>query len=185
MPMFAKGERMKNYRTLYSVTLAILAAGTLTIPTLKAVGPQDSADVTKLLRDTKAVAVQLKTDSGQMESFTRSKLSWQSYAVKLNTIKGHINNASQLLGKLKDAESTGSVWQQTTIKRIEPILQEMADNLTATIKKLNDNQSKIHFPEFTDYVKTNYLLATDMEALLRVSIDYGNDKATFERLSAT
>lgn len=113
---------MKNYRTLVPVILAFLAVECLMIPTaLKAVKNPDSADITNLLADTKAVAVQLKTDSGQMDSFTRSKLSWQSYASKIETIKGHINNAGQLLGKLKSAESSGSPWQQTTTQRIEPL----------------------------------------------------------------
>jgi hypothetical protein len=176
---------MKNYRKLDSVVLALLAAGYLMIPTaLKAVGTSDSVEVTKLLADTKAVAAQLKTDSGQMETFTRSKLSWQSYARTLETIRAHINNAGQLVAKLKAAESTGSHWQQTTIKRVQSLLQEMADNLTATIKHLNDNQNKVHFPEFADYVKSNYALTTDLEALLRASVDYGTDKAKFERLSS-
>jgi hypothetical protein len=180
-----KESTMKNYRTLDSVALALVVAGYLVIPAaLKAAGTPDSADITKLLADTKAVAVQLKTDSGQMESYTRSKLSWQSYAAKVETIKGHINNAGQLVARLKDAESTGSPWQQATIKRIEPLLQEMADNLTATIKHLNDNKNKVHFPEFTDYVKANYALATDTEALLRASVDYGTDRAKFELLSS-
>jgi hypothetical protein len=177
---------MKNYRILDLVTLALTAAGYLMIPTaVKAVGTQDSADVSKLLSDTKAAAVQLKTDSSLMESFTRSKVSWQSYAGKLHTIRAHVNNAGQLVAKLKAAESTGSPWQQTTIKQIEPLLQEMADNLSATINHLNDNQNQVHFPAFTDYVKNNYRLATDLEALVRASVDYGTDKAKFARLSST
>jgi hypothetical protein len=180
-----KESTMKNYRTFDSVALALVVAGCFAIPAaLKAAGTPDSADITKLLADTKAVAVQLKTDSSQMDSFTRSKLSWQSYADKIETIKGHINNAGQLVARLKDAESTGSPWQQSTIKRIEPLIREMADNLTATIKHLNDNKSKVHLPEFTDYVKANYALATDTEALLRASVDYGTDKAKFELLSS-
>ena len=43
-------------------------------------------------------------------------------------VKGHVNNTGKLLAKLKDAEATGSPWQQTAIKRIEPLLKEMADN---------------------------------------------------------
>ncbi len=142
---------MKNYRNLDSVTLAILAVGTLMIPTLKGRGTQDSADVTKLLADTMAVGVQLKIDSIQMQSFTRLKLSWESYAAKLNAIRVHINNAGQLVAKLKAAESKGSPCQQTTVKRIGPMLREMADNLTATINHLNDDKNKFHFPEFTVY----------------------------------
>jgi hypothetical protein len=175
---------MKNYRTFATTTMALLAAGSLMIPTaLKAADTPDSADVTKLLADTKAITTQLKSDSSEMDSFARSKVSWASYAEKISTIKGHINNAGKLLAKLKDAESTGSLWQQATVKRIEPLLQEMADNLTATINHLNANQSKVHMPEFKDYVKANYTMAVDLEGLVRASVDYGNDKAKFERLS--
>jgi hypothetical protein len=176
---------MKNCKALVWVAVRLIAGvGCLMIPAaLTAAETGDSADIAKLLADTKAVAVQLRTDSSEMESFTRSKASWQSYATSLEAVRGHVNNAGQLLAKLKDAESTGSPWQKATVRRIEPLLQEMADNLRATIKHLSDNQSRVHFPEFTDYVKSNYLLATDLEALLRASIDYGNDKAKFELLS--
>jgi hypothetical protein len=170
---------MKNYRTLEAVTLTVFAVGYLMIPTVVKADNPDSADITKLLTDTRVVATQLKVDSGKMDSFTRSKLSWQSYAAKLDTIKGHINNAGQRLAKLKDAESTGSPWQQTTIKRTEPLLQELADNLTATINHLSENQNKVHFPPFTDYVKANYAMSIDLEEMLRASIDYGTDKAKF------
>ena len=176
---------MKNFRTLdHPVTLALLTVGCLMIPiALKAVTP-DSPDITKLLADSKSVAAQLKNDSSEMESFTRSKMTWQSYAAKVDTIKKHVNNAGQLLAKLKDAESSGSPWQQATIKRIEPLLQDMADNLTTTINHLNENQNKVHMPVFAGYVKSNYAMATDLETLLRVSIDYGTDKAKFESLSS-
>jgi hypothetical protein len=176
---------MKNYRRLEPAALAILAAGYLMLPAARgAVGSTDSAEITKLLADTRALAVQLKTDSDQMESFTRSKSSWESYAGQLHTIRNHVNNAGQLVTKLKDAESTGSHWQQMTIKRIEPLLQEMADNLTATINHLNNNRSRIHFPEYVAYVKANYTLSADLEALVRASIDSGKDEAEFVRLSA-
>lgn len=170
---------LKNYWTL-------LVAGCLLVPTaLNAAGTPDSADITKLLADTKAVTFQLNKDSGEMASFTRSKnITWRAYQEKIGVIKGHINNAGKLLGSLKAAESTGSPWQQQTIKRIEPQLQEMAANLTATINYMNKNQGKVHTPEFIDYVKINYGLTSDLDAMLRASIDYGTDKAKLESLSA-
>ena len=169
---------LKNYR-------ALLAAGCLLVPTaLNAAGTSDSVDIAKLLADTKAVAFQLNKDSGEMEAFTRSKVTWRAYQEKIGLIKGHINNAAKLLGNLKAAESTGSPWQRQTIKRIEPQLQEMSDNLTATINYMNANPGKVHVPEFMDYVKINYALTTDLEGMLRASIDYEADKAKFARLSA-
>ena len=144
----------------------------------------DSAEITKLLADAKAEAVALKADATNMESFTRSASSWETYLSSLDMIKGHVNDTGELLAKLKDAEATGSPWQQTAIKRIEPLLKEMADNTTATIKHLSDNKNKVHLPEFKDYVKANYELATDLEALIRDFVDYGNAKEKFESLGS-
>jgi len=174
---------MKSYRkAIGSVTLAVLA-GYLIIPSGLKAAAAESAEITKLLADAKAEAVELKADSTNMESFTRSTTSWQSYASHLEMIKGHVNNAGKLLTKLKDIESTGAPWQQAAIKRIEPFLKEMADNTTLTIQRLNDNQTKVHFPEFKELVKANAALSTDLEAIIRDFVDYGNARHKFEELS--
>ena len=151
---------------------------------LLALGAADSEEITKLLTEAKAVAVKLKADSEDMESFTRSTMTWRGYASKLDVIKGHVNNTGQLLAKLKAAETTGSPWQQAAIKRIESLLKELADNTTATINHLNDNQGKVHAPPFTDYVKANADLATDLEALIRDFVDYASAKEKFESLAS-
>ena len=46
----------------------------------------------------------------------------------------------------------------------------------------DENTNKVHSPEFKDYVKANYELATDLEALIRDFVDYGNTKEKSERL---
>ena len=73
-------------------------------------------------------------------------------------------------------------WQQAAIKRIEPALKELAANTEATIKHLTENQGKVHFPAFKDYVKANYELATDMETMIRDFVSYGEAKEKFENL---
>lgn len=174
---------MKSYRILAgSAMFALLAAGSLMIPT--ALRAADSPEITKLLTDAKAEAVELKADSDDMESFTRSTMTWQGYGSKLDMIKGHVNNAGKLLARLKNAEATGSAWQQAAIKRIEPLLKELADNTTATINHLNNNQGKVHMPAFTDYVKANAELATDLEALIRDFVNYGSAKEKYESLGS-
>lgn len=164
------------------MTLALLAVGYIGIPA--AVKAADSAEIMNLLADAKAKAVQLNTDSQDMESFTRSTVTWQGYGSKLEVIKGHVNELGKLLTKLKSAETAGSPWQQTAIKRIEPLLQEIADNTTATIKHLNDNQEKVHFPAFQDFVKVNHELTTDLANLIRDFVAYGSTRNRFESLGS-
>jgi len=175
---------MKNYRGMVGlVTGALLVAGCLAIPApLQATEPGDSAEITKLFVDAKAEAVQLKDDAEDLESFVKSKLSWESHARKVELIKEHINNTGKLLAKLQDASPTGSPWQQRAIQQIDPLLRELAANTEATINHLNENRANIHFSQFKDYVKANYDLAMDLEALIRDFVNYGEAKDKTERL---
>ena len=175
---------MKNYFGMAGlVTGALLVVGCLVIPTeLKAIEPGGSAEITKLLADAKAEAVQLKDDAEDLESLVKSKLSWESYARKVEMIKEHINNTGKLLTKLQDAQVTGAPWQQTAIQQIDPLLRELAANTEATINHLNENRANIHFAQFKDYVRANYELAMDLEALIRDFVNYGEAKDKIERL---
>ena len=177
---------MKIYRTITThAALMLLAAGAFAIPkTVIAAQTEDSAEVRQLLEDAQEEAISIKTDSASLESFTRSKLSWQTYAKKLDSMKEHINNTGALLTELRNAEAEGSEWQQTAIKRIEPLLKEMADNTTATIRHLNDNQGKVHMAEFQGLVKANYAAAVDLEGLIRDYVNFADAKEEFERLSS-
>jgi len=175
---------MKTHRAIASlVTPALLMAGFLVSPRkIQAIESGDSAEITLLLADAKAEAVELKNDSEDLDAFVKSRLTWKSHASKIEMIMEHVSNAGKLLAKLKDAEASGAPWQRTAIQRIEPLLNELAANIESTINCVNENSSKIHFPEFRDYVKANYELATDLEALIRDFVNYGEAKEKFERL---
>jgi hypothetical protein len=142
----------------------------------------DSAEITKLLADAKAEAVELKNDSEDQDAFVKSRLTWESHARKIEMIKEHVNNTGKLLAKLQDVEASGAPWQRTAIQRIEPLLKELAANTETTINYMTENRSTIHFAEFRDYVKANYELASDLEALIRDFVNYGEAKDKFERL---
>jgi len=175
---------MKRYRGLASLAApALFAVGYLLFPTgVKGAELRDSPDITQLLAEAKTEAYELRRDSADLDTFVRSRLSWESHATKIEMIKEHVNNTGKLLARLKEAEPTGSTWQKEAIARIEPLLKELAGNTEATINHLNENKSKVHFTEFKDYVKANYELAVDLEALIRDFVNYGEAKGKFERL---
>lgn len=117
-----------------------------------------------------------------METFTRSKLSWQSHAQQLSLIKEHVNKCGEVVQTLNDAKGEGSPWQQTAIERVTPLLSEMAKNIEGTIEHLNNNQSRVHLAPFKDYVVANYDLANQLAALINDFVDYGKSKDKFENL---
>lgn len=143
----------------------------------------DSAKISGLLNDAKTHAAALKLDSEEMDSFTRSRASWQSFAAKVEQIKEHVNKAGEIVGQLGEIQGEGSPWQQQAITQIPVLLRELAANTQATIEYLNKNQSKVHTPEFKDYVKTNYELSTELNTLISDYVNYGNTKARLEELT--
>ena len=136
----------------------------------------DSAQASKLLQDAKTSAAQLKQDSVQMESYTRSRLSWESHASQVNRIKDHVNQSGKILADLHTARDGAEGWQQDAIDKITPLLQELASNTTSIIDHLNDKKQTWH-PEYQDYLRSNAELATDLSRLIGDYTDFGNAKA--------
>ncbi len=143
----------------------------------------ESAKISGLLKDAKTEAAALKTDTEEMLTFTRSKVSWQSHAAKVEMVKEHINKAGEIAGKLTEAQSEGAPWQQQAIVQIPVLLRELATNTEAMIEYLNKNQNRVHHTDFQDYVKTNSELASELSTLINEYVSYGTTKARLEDLS--
>ena len=77
---------MTNYKVLrFPSALAVLMAGCSMISPATGVASAsigDSVEISTLLSEAKSEALQLRDDAESMQSFMRSKLSWQSYAGK-------------------------------------------------------------------------------------------------------
>jgi phosphatidylserine/phosphatidylglycerophosphate/cardiolipin synthase-like enzyme len=141
----------------------------------------DSAEISSLLSDAQHHAVLLDDDASTLQSYTRSKLHWQSHAQQLEAMKTHVNNLGKISAQLSDLRSEGSPWQQQAIDHINPLLKEMADHLTATINHLNDHQSQIHMPAYQDYARGNYELASRISELINDYVNY--DKARSQSMA--
>ena len=165
-------------------TITLLGAGLLaTPPAVAAADYDDSPEISRLLADTRAEAVELTREASDLEAFTKSKLSWSTYADKVEMMRGHVNNSGKMLTKLQEAQDSGSPWQRTAISRIEPLLKELAANTEAIIAFMTENKTLIHFPEFRNYAKANYDLASDFEALVRDYVNYGEAREKIDQLS--
>ncbi len=173
-------------RTGSGLLAAVLVSGglwaTLAVQT-HAETTGDSTKITELMKDAKTQASALKLDAEEMQTFSRSKLSWESYAVKIEMVKEHINKAGEVVAKLTEAQSEGAPWQQQAIVQIPVLLRELASNTESTIEYLNKNQSRVHHQEFQDYITTNYELAGELSTLINDYVRYGSTKARLEDLS--
>ena len=172
---------------------AIMAGLMITLATLLLAMPQttaqttegqDSATITGLLNDARSSAVQMRKDAAIMESYGRSKMSWESHAAQINIIKEHVNTLGKLVKQMDDARDGASAWQKDAIDHITPLLKEMAANVTTTIEHLNKNQGAFAHHGYKDLLSANYRLAKDFSALVNDYVDYGEAKETFATLES-
>jgi hypothetical protein len=163
-------------------TIAIFAAVLLTarLDLRAAAEHPDNKEITGLLEDIKSQAADLQRDSEELESFTRSDMSWESHADELSRIKERINTIGKTIGKLQELRNSASPWQQEAIDRLIPVAQKLASNTTAAIEHLNKEPSRIHEPQYQQYIKSNAEAATNLAALVRDFVEYGKTRTTLE-----
>jgi hypothetical protein len=159
-----------------------LAAAALLIARLdvQAAPPEDNKEVSQLLEDIKGQAADLQRDSDELESFTRSDMSWQSHAEELDRIKERINAIGKTISKLQNLRSSASPWQREAIDRIMPVAKKLASNTTAAIEHLNKNPLRINEPQYQQYLKSNAEAASNLAALVKDFVEYGKTRTTLE-----
>jgi DNA repair exonuclease SbcCD ATPase subunit len=166
----------------FSVALLLAALLTTCLQTKAARPPEDNREVTQLLEDIQAQAADLQRDSDELESFSRSQVSWESHATELEAIKERINKIGQTIQKLQGMRDSASPWQQEAIDRIIPVAQKLASNTNAAIERLNRNRSHLQDPQYQEYLKSNADAARALSSMVRDFVDYGKTRSALEKL---
>src|SRR6185312_4374138 len=177
---FGKGGRSMKIRLAAYPLLAMGAMLMMSVP-MAAQNP-DSANISTLLQHAKEHAVQAHADAEKIESYTRSTLSWRTHSDQIARMRDNINRLGKDVAALSGARAEGSPWQQDAIDHIDPLLQSMADHLSAMIQHLNENQNRVHMPPYVDYARANYQLSEKLLATIRDYADYAEAKSQTESL---
>jgi hypothetical protein len=164
--------------TLALIALFALVAG----PSYASAQANDSPQISRLLKEAKSSAIQANREAVELESYTNSNLSWKTHAQALERIRGHVNDMGKLLRQMEDAKSEGSPWQQDAINRIDPLLRQMADQLTATIQHGNEHPNRIHMMKFKNYVSACAGFASQTERLISDIVAYDQAQAKVQML---
>jgi Na+-transporting methylmalonyl-CoA/oxaloacetate decarboxylase gamma subunit len=162
---------------IVALLAAMLLMGRLNV---QATPEEDNKEVSRLLEDIKNQAADLKRDSDELESFTRSDVSWESHAVELDQIKDRINTIGKTISRLRALENSASPWQREAIERIIPVAEKLASNTTAAIEHLRKDPQKIHESQYQKYVKSNAEAASQLAALIKDFVEYGKTRTTLE-----
>jgi len=175
---------MRNVLKFVPAMLAFAAAGIIVTSRALAAAAPDSEQVTKLLTDAKSQAFQLKEDAATMESYTRMSNDWESHSVVVNQIKEHINVAGKTLAKLEELRDGASLWQQTAIDRIKPLLREIAHDTDTVIGYINTKPTRLFNTDYKDFLEANADNADHLARLISDFIDYGRAKSRLDRLGS-
>lgn len=170
----------KSLRRIFG-RIAVLAL-LLPISWFASAQTSDSATINELLANAKSHAYLATDDAGTLESYTRSQLSWKSHALRLQTIKEHVNNLIKDVNELNSKRADGSPWQQEAIDRINPLLKEMADQLNTTIEHLNANPNRIQMQAYRDYVHANREVINRTHNMISDFLDYAEAKSKADSL---
>lgn len=144
---------------------------------------EDSPDINRLLSDARVHAWEAARDAETLQSYTMSKIGWETHASQLRMITGHVNDLGKVAAQLTDMRSQGSPWQQTAIDRINPLLRELADDTTTTIKHLSDHPNQVNMQQYRDYASASNDDADRIATLISDFVNYGKAKARTQRLA--
>jgi hypothetical protein len=123
-----------------------------------AVNQRSSIEVSILMGQARADAVQADKDITALETYSMANIPWQVHFLRLQEIQVDVNNLLKDVNQLKAIQDKGTPSQQDVINRLDPLVHTMAFSIAATIKYLNQNHSTVNMPVFTDRVHANRLL---------------------------
>jgi hypothetical protein len=176
--MRISNQKISEVRTAGLVTLMLLIIATLS----PAAAKPENTEVAQLLVQAKQHAAELATDADELESLTRSNVTWQSHAEKLEQVKEHVNAMGQLVPKLLASRDSASPWQQQAIDRMVPLLKELASNTSAAIEHLKQHPERPTSGAYPEYLKENAETAHQLSDMISSFWRYGQTRAKLENL---
>jgi hypothetical protein len=157
--------------------LGLLSAFTLfCLFATSALAQKDSDEISGLLSQARTQAWQAAQDADTLQSYTLSAMAWESHAAQLRLIQDRVNALAKTTQQLNDLRSQGSQWQQTAIDRINPLLRDMDETLSATITALTDHPERINMPPYREFVHANYDVCEQAAAVISDFVAYGRSK---------
>jgi hypothetical protein len=178
-------------KVVYAAMSVVLLTGSLMASSPKS--PPDTVAVqatawnfqkeaSDLLEETRLLSSKLRVDADQLESYTGSKLSWQSHGDQLTLVKDHINQMGGRLERLQEIRHVASPWQQQAIDRMVPVAVELATRTQAAIEHLNENQSYLFAPTYTGHLSTIAEQAGTLNESANTFVEYGKIQEKLDQL---
>jgi DNA repair exonuclease SbcCD ATPase subunit len=171
--------KIPNARKYIIVWLGLML---FSVPVLVLALQEENGEVSQILQDARDKAAVLSRDADEMETLTRSDVSWQSHASMLETMKDDVNDLAQDVQKLTAERDKASPWQRQAIDRMLPMMKELAANTTAALNHLKDLQRRPVSPEYANYLRQNSETSKQLSDLISSVVQYDQTRAKLEKL---
>lgn len=117
-------------------------------------------------------AAQANRVAQELESLNRSRVSWESHADYLTTLRQSVNEMGSLLKELEMIKTSASHLQAKAIEHARPHLQEVAARLEGAIANLNDNRRIITHPDYQNSLREIASNADSLSQKMDAILDY-------------
>jgi len=145
---------------------------------------KDNPSVTAQLNAITTIVATIKKDAAKMQSYSRSKLDWQTHSAVLEQIKADVNKLQESMRGLQSHRNEASPRQQDAIDRITGLSNDLATNMNNAINQLNKSKSRPTVPPYPEYLDANYQIVSDLQAAINSTIDFEQTKAKMDALQA-
>lgn len=142
-----------------------------------------SERASRLLAEIQAETAGLTQNAGQLEALARHpQYNWQSHAIYLEAVKGHINAVGDRTAELQRIGANALPWQQQAIRQVTSDAAQVAAHTEAAIRYLNDNHSRLFVPEYKDHVAMIADSSQSMKQSVDKFLDYEQAQQKLQRL---
>jgi hypothetical protein len=162
--------------------------GVLVVPLLfqlplgAAVMRPESQELTQLLSYANDEARELASDAEETQMLILNDTNWVAHALMLSKVKGHVDNMSLIIEKLKKLQKSGSELQEQAVEQMLPLVKELSDNTTAAINYLNQNKSRPTSESYKQYLNKNAEAARQLSSMISTLLDYQKSMADIDKM---
>ena len=162
---------MKSLVNVKALWRVVMFAILLPLSSVLIAQTSDPAAISRLMRQAKAHAALVEDEVFTLDGYSRSNISWLSYALRLQEIKQHANLLIADIRQLKAMRGNATRPQREAIDRIAPLVQRMAVAFNTTIQALKRSQNAVNMPPFREHVRTNRVLIEEIYTTISRSVN--------------
>lgn len=174
---------LATHRVMISSLLTVLLLAGASSSVFAETTPLHSPQVTKQLQELKRTAFAIHSEADALNSITpNQRLSWESHADRLQTLKTHVNKMGKSLAELETQGAIVTEEQALAMEHARLHLVPVAQNLTDAIELVNEDRRSVHGNEYDEAVSDLYTHAEALHTKLDTILDYENARMRFDRL---